>query len=291
MGKPKDRVIRSKGETICHEIVFVIFLIYAITLLYPFIFLLINSFKTNPVEMLKNPLGLPQTASFDSYKFALTYKLKGTTTIFQMFVNTITLSVGQTFVSMALTCMSAYTLAKYDFKGNKVIYTIIIISSVVPVFGAEAALFNLMTNVLHLRNTYLGMLLLCGGFGGPFLYLHSFFKEIPWSYAESAMIDGASDFRIFVQIMIPLAQNGVLVFTIMKFMGFWNEYWQAFLYYGQYPTLAVGLKEMAELAGQSGFSHSMFFAATIVCIIPVLIIYAIFSDKLMENLGAGGIKG
>ncbi|MBQ5929962.1 MAG: carbohydrate ABC transporter permease, partial [Clostridia bacterium] len=147
------------------------------------------------------------------------------------------------------------------------------------------------TNVFHLRNSYVGMLCLCGAFGGPFLYLHSFFKGIPWSFAESAMIDGASDYRIFLQIMLPLAKNGVLVFTIMKFMGYWNEYWQAFLYYGQHPTLAVGLQLLSGLAGQGGLPYSVFFAGTILCIIPVLIFYAIFSDKLMSNLNAGGIKG
>lgn len=284
--KPKERIIRSTREKICHEIVFVIFVIYAITLLYPFFFLLINSFKIDVWEMRNNPLGFPKKFGFEAYSVAWV-KMD----IAKMFFNTITLSVGQTFVSMALTCMAAYVLAKYHFKGNRFIYTFVIVSSVIPTFGAEAALFNLMSNVLHLRNTYIGMLCLCGAFGGPFLYLHSFFKGIPWSYAESAMIDGASDYRIFLQIMLPLAKNGILVFTIMKFMGYWNEYWQAFLYYGQHPTLAVGLQQLSGLAGQGGLPYSVFFAGTILCIIPVLIFYAIFSDKLMSNLNAGGIKG
>lgn len=283
---PKERIIRSTREKICHEIVFIIFVLYAITLLYPFFFLLINSFKVDVWEMRNNPLGFPKTFGFSSYSVAWV-KMN----IAEMFFNTITLAVGQTLVSMALTCMAAYVLAKYPFKGNKFIYTFVIVCSVVPTFGAEAALFNLMTNVFHLRNSYVGMLCLCGAFGGPFLYLHSFFKGIPWSFAESAMIDGASDYRIFLQIMLPLAKNGVLVFTIMKFMGYWNEYWQAFLYYGQHPTLAVGLQLLSGLAGQGGLPYSVFFAGTILCIIPVLIFYAIFSDKLMSNLNAGGIKG
>lgn len=283
--KIKNKVIRSTGEKICHEIVFLLFVVYAITLLYPFVFLLMNSFKASAVEMIKNPLGFPQSPSILPYKRALQIMNIG-----EMFFNTITLSVSQTFVSMALTCMAAYTLAKYRFKGNKFIYTFVIVSSVIPTFGAEAATFNLMTNVFQLRNTLLGMLIMCGAFGGAFLYLHSFFKEIPWSFAESAMIDGASDFRVFLQIMIPLARNGIMVFTIMQFMGFWNEYWKAFLYYGAHPTLAVGLSQLSQRAGQD-IRYSDFFAGTILCIIPVLIFYAIFSNKLMANLNAGGIKG
>ncbi len=283
--KNKNKVIRSTSEKICHEIVFLIFVLYSITLLYPFFFLLINSFKTSQIEMIMNPLGFPSSFSFKSYQQAFNRMNIG-----EMFFNTVTLSVGQTFVTMSLTCMAAYTLAKYQFKGNKFIYTFVIVSSVIPTFGAEAALFNMMTNVFKLRNTYLGMLVMCGAFGGAFLYLHSFFREVPWSFAESAMIDGASDYRVFLQIMIPLARNGIMVFTIMQFMGFWNEYWKSFLYYGAHPTLAVGLSQLSQRAGQD-LSHSVFFAGTILCIIPVLIFYALFSNKLMANLNAGGIKG
>jgi ABC-type glycerol-3-phosphate transport system permease component len=235
--------------------------------------------------MFKNPLGFPQSFGFSCYTDALKIMNIG-----EMFFNTITLSIGQTFVSMAVTCMAAYTLAKYDFKGNKAIYTTIIICSVIPTFGAEASMYKLMID-LDLRGKYIGMLILsAGAFGGTFLYLHSFFKEIPWSFAESAMIDGASDFRIFLQIMIPLAKNGILVFTIMTFMGRWNEYWTSFLYYNNHPTLAVGLRMLSDRVGQD-ISHSVFFAGTVLCIIPVMIFYALCSDKLMSNLNAGGIKG
>ncbi len=283
--KIKEKIIRSKSERICLAVVFVIFCIYAATLIYPFVFLLMNSFKSDPIEMLMDPLGFPKSFSFSTYSEAM-----DTMNIGEMFFNSVTLAVGQTFVTMALTCMAAYTLAKYRFKGNGFIYTFVLIASVVPTIGAEAATFNLMNEKLHLRNTYLGMMLMCGGFGGAFLYLHSFFKELPWSFAESAMIDGASDFRVFLQIMLPLAKNGIMVFTLMRFLGSWNEYWTAFLYYGEHPTLAVGLSKLSSRAGQD-IPYGVFFAGTIICIMPVLIFYAFFSKKLMQNLIGGGIKG
>lgn len=285
--KRRQKIIRSTGEKVAHEIVFVFFVVYAITLVYPFLFLLMNSFKADINEMSEFPLRFPRSFSFMPYWEALQHR---DFRIGEMFFNTITLTVGQTFVSMALTCMASYTLAKYRFRLNSPIYTTILISSVVPTFGAEASTFNLITNILHLNNNYLGMLLLCGGFGSSFLFLHSFFKEIPWSFAESAMLDGASDFRIFLQIMLPLAKNGIMVFTIMKFMGFWNEYWTPFLYYRAHPTLAVGLATLSKLAGQR-IQYSVFFAGTIMCILPVIIGYAFFANKLMDNLNAGGIKG
>jgi ABC-type glycerol-3-phosphate transport system permease component len=285
---PKEKIIRSRGEKICHELVFVVFLIYAFTLVYPFFYLLMNSLKDYE-EIADFPMRLPTKILWESYLHAW-FSLD----IATMFYNTIILSVGETFVSMSLTCMAAYTLAKYPFKGNTVIYTVILVCSVVPTFGSEASTFQLMTR-LNLRNKYVGMLIMCGGFGTAFLYLHSFFKGIPWSFAESAMLDGASEFRIFVQIMLPLAKNGIMVFTIMKFIGYWNDYWAVYLYYcniGQgfehHWTLAVGL---AKLSQNRHIDTNVFYAGTVICIIPALIFYAIFSDKLMGNLNAGGIKG
>ena len=288
--KFKEKVIRSTKEKIIHEVVFIFFLVYTFTLIYPFLFLLMNSFKD--YEAIADfPMQMPKadTIVWDSYLRAW-FSMD----IARMFFNTVTLSVGQTFVSMALTCMAAYTLAKYPFKANTIIYTIILVASVVSTFGAEASTFQLMDK-LNLRNKYIGMLVMCGGFGSAFLYLHSFFKGIPWSFAESAMLDGASEFRIFLQIMLPLAKNGIMVFTIMKFIGYWNEYWSVMLYYcnigdgfKHHWTLSVGLTKLSQ---NRNIKKNVFYAGTVICIIPALIFYAVFSNKLMGNLNAGGIKG
>ena len=127
--KIKERVIRSTKEKVIHEIVFAFFHVYAFTLIYSFLFLLFNSFKD--YEAIADfPMQLPNAETFvwDSYLRAW-FSMK----IGRMFFNTVTLSVGQTFVSMAMTCMAAYTLAKYPFKANTTIYTIILVASVVPV--------------------------------------------------------------------------------------------------------------------------------------------------------------
>ena len=102
------------------------------------------------------------------------------------------------------------------------------------------------------------------------------------------MIDGASDFKIFYKIMIPMAKNGILTFTILRFLGFWNEYWIPYLFYQDHPTLAVGL---AKLSHEAVFGqYPTLFAAMIVSIIPVLIFYAIFQKKLLANTVDGGLK-
>lgn len=270
----------------------VIFSIYAISLVYPFLYLLIGASK-GAMEFLINPLGLPEKFSFDNYKDVI-FNLEALTgleglSIGSMFFNSITLSVGLTAASMTLTAMASYVLSRYEFKGNHLIYMTIVISGLIPSVGSLAATFKL-ANAMHLTNTYIGMILMQGGgLGGHFLFLHAFFKGIPWSYAESAMIDGASDFTIFTRIMLPLASKAIMTFTIMRFLSYWNEYWFPSLFYDQHPTLAVGLTYIS-IATRGTGNYPLLFAAMIITIIPVLVMFALCHKQLMGNISGGGLK-
>jgi len=260
---------------------------------------LINSFKTksefiggyDPItdtRRVANYFWFTTNPTWENYLTAFSRISVGSseTSIFQMYFNSITLAVGETFVSMAMTCCAAYVLAKYKFKGCKLIYTIVLIASFIPMVGTLPAIYQLMENT-KLIGTYIGMILLnASAFGGAFLYIHSYFKVVPWSFAESAMMDGASDFRIFVQIMIPLAKNGIMTFTILRFLGFWNDYWYPQLFYSNNPTIAVGI------AGINNNSNAfpVICSAMVMAILPVLIFYAVFQKRLMSNTIDGGLK-
>ena len=280
-------------------VIFILFLAYAISLIYPFVYLMINSFKSpnefiggyDPVtdtRIYPNYFWFTSNPTIQNFIDAFNKISVGSqeTNILQMFLNSIFLSLGETVVSMAFTCMSAYVLAKYTFKGNKLIYTIVLTASFIPAVASLPATYKLM-NDLSLMGTYFGMIILnASAFGGAFLYIHSYFKSIPWSFAESAMMDGASDFRIFRQIMVPLARNGVLTFTIIRFLGFWNDYWYPSLFYSNRPTIAVGIAGL----GDSANAFPVICAAMVLAVLPVLIFYAIFQKKLMLNTIDGGLK-
>ncbi|MBR1974352.1 MAG: carbohydrate ABC transporter permease [Clostridia bacterium] len=204
----------------------------------------------------------------------------------EYFFNSITLALGQTLIGMLMTCMTSYTLAKYKFRGNEFIYTFVIVAGMIPTLGSLPATYKLMSDT-KLIDTYVGMLLMtCGGFGGYFLYLHSFFKAIPWSYAESAMLDGASDFRIFAQIMLPMVKNGIVAFTIIQFLSNWNEFWTPYMFYESHPTIAVGLS----ILDKENVTAKK-FAGIMIATLPVILAYAIFQRKIMENSIGGGLKG
>lgn len=273
-------------------IIFIIFSVYAFTLLYPFFYLIIGSLK-DASSFLMNPLGMPEQISFDNFLNVLKNlpELTGleNLSLQSMLFNSVTLATGITVVAMILQSMAAYVLAKYEFKGNQVIYMVIIVSSMIPTVGALPATFKLMS-AAHLSNSYVGMLLLQGGaFGGCFLYLHAYFRAIPWSYAESAMIDGASDFKIYTRIMMPLASKALTTYTILCFLGFWNDYWYPSLFYDQHPTMAVGLTHIQVIATGTG-NYPLLFAAMLITILPVLILFAVFQKQMLGNISGGGLK-
>lgn len=273
-------------------VIFIIFTIYAFTLLYPFFYLIVGSLK-DATTFLLNPLGMPEQISFENFTNVLNNlpELTGleNLSLQSMLFNSVTLSTGITAVAMVLQSMAAYVLAKYEFRGNQVIYMVIIVASMIPTVGALPATFKLMSTT-HLTNNYFGMLALQGGaFGGCFLYLHAYFKAIPWSYAESAMIDGASDFKIYTRIMMPLASKALTTYTILCFLGFWNDYWYPSLFYDQHPTMAVGLTHIQVVATGTG-NYPLLFAAMLITILPVLILFAIFQKQMLGNISGGGLK-
>lgn len=272
---------------------FVLCAVYAFTLVYPFLFLIIGSFKS-PSEFLFNPLGLPDSFNWDNYREVFTNLDSYITasvpvSLGSMFFNSVALSVGLTAFSMFMQCMASYVLAKFEFRGNRFIYMMIIIASMIPTVGSLPAVYKLM-NGSGLSNTYIGMLCLQGSaFGGCFLYLHAYFKSIPWSYAEVAMIDGASQFRIFASIMIPLASKAIKTYSIICFLGFWNDYWLPSLFYSDHPTLSVGLKMLASTVENTS-NYPLEFAAMIVIVVPVLVFFACFQKQLLGSVTDGGLK-
>lgn len=278
----KPKTIRSTGETIVLWVVFILLALYAASLLYPFIYLFFGSFK-GALEFRKNPLGMPENWNTKNYKLIFDNYNMG-----EMFFNSITLTFGNTIVSMLLSCMAAYVLSKYRFKGNEFVYTAVIVASMIPTVATLPATYKLMSDT-GLMDSYVGMILLqCGAFGGSFMYLHAYFKGIPWSYAESAMLDGASELRVFFTIMIPLARKSILTFSIIRFLGFWNDYWLPSLFYSEHPTVAVGLSQIS--AKVANRNDPVLFAAMIISVVPVLIFYTAFQKQLMGNTIGGGLK-
>ena len=268
-------------------IVFAIFVLYAISLLAPFLWMLLNTFKSQGEYTAGNFFGFPKEWKFDNVIEVLKFEIQGQTVLSMLLMSIVTTALG-TFINGGLSAISAYCVAKYNFPGKKIILGAAIFTMVVPIVGTLPAQVKMM-DFLRINNSLIGVLFLYSGcFGFNFIMLHSSFETISWSYAEAAQIDGANRFQILFRVMLPLAKGPIIAVSILQAIIIWNDYSTPFLFMGNLKTLAVGLQELQSAANGN---YPLQFAGVMVAVIPIAILFACFQKTIIKNTVAGGLKG
>lgn len=271
-------------------IVFALFVIYSVTLLYPFLWMLINSFKDTS-EFLQHINGFPSKWTLSSYtEGVFRYQSASGMNILEMFGMSVLLTVAGTAINVFFSCCAAYVVSKYNFVGKKLIYGVAVFMMVVPIVGSLPGQVRMMQD-FKMFDTLIGILFLySGAFGLNFILFHAFFVNISWNYAEAARVDGAGDFTIFFRIMVPLAKGPIIAVCILHAIGLWNDYTTPAIFLPSITTLAVGLDEIKTAAMQQMDYPSM-FSAVMITVMPMLILFACFQKTIMENTIVGGLKG
>lgn len=287
MTRKKEKIKRSGTDLAFMWIMFALFVLYAISLMFPFLWCLMNSFKEMQ-EFFYNVNGLPENWYFDNWKNSLTLSIDNNITIPQMYLNSVILTVGCTFFSMFSCSATAYVLTKFDFYGKSAIYTAAIVIMMIPTMGSMAAMYRLY-NTIGLINTYTGIFITAmGGFGSGFLLLYGFYRNLSWTYAEAAQIDGAGHFRIYFGIMLPMAVPALTAVGILTGIGFWNDYFTVYMYAPGKANIAYGIQR---ISSEAGADLPQVFAAMMLSVIPVLVVFACFQKTIMQNTAVGGVKG
>ena len=267
-------------------VVSALFFLYMLTLIFPFVWMLLNSLKTN-MDFFKDIWSLPEKPLLSNY-----VNVWDQMNLLVYFGNSIKLTLLGTLASILTASMASYVIAKYKFKLSKLLYTMAIVVMLIPSIGTIAALYKFMIST-HLFNTHLGLVLLySGGFGFNFILLYGFFKSVSWSYAEAGFVDGASDAQVFLRIMLPQARPGIIAVSIIQGINVWNDYFNPYMFLQDKSkmTLAVGIYNLVQEQSYAA-DWPKLFAAMIIATVPVLIVYAIFSNTIIENTVAGGLKG
>lgn len=278
---------RTKSQKIVFFIIFILFVLYSIGLIYPLIFGFNLSLKSN-VEFYEHPSTLAYPPIFFNYVEAFTKIVYNGNNFFMMIINSVWYAFGGVCLELLSTAMCAYIVAKYKFFGRNFIYTLSIIVMLIPVYGALPARYKLLSD-LNMTNSPSYLLSMASGFGFNFLIIYSFFSMISWEYAESAFIDGASDYTVFFKIMLPLAFPSMMAIGIMAFVGLWNDYETPLIFLKKLPTLSAGVY-LFEAYSQSNATKHLFIAGSMLSLIPAVVVYGVFQNTIMQNVYAGGLK-
>lgn len=276
---------------------FVVLFVYTLTLLIPLFWAFYSAFK-DFMEFPRNIIGFPKTWVMSNWSDAFNILAipidtpTGSRSVYavEMLLNSVIYSFGATLVSTATQAVVAYCVAKYRFKFGKILYSVVIITMLLPIVGALPSEIQ-MARTLGFYDNILGVFVMKSYFGGQnFLIMYATFVGIPWTYAESAQIDGAGDFTIFIRIMLPLAIASVVAVAILLFINYWNEYYTPMIYLPSMPTIAYGLYKFSFSPDNASTVPVQLAGCFIVCI-PILIVFATFQKKIMGNVAIGGIKG
>ena len=284
---------RTGGQRAVFIVVFVIFAIYALSLILPFLWMIMNSFKNHTEFVMDQANGstlqFPDKWNFINYVNAFTQINYRGITFPVMSLNSCYYVFVGGGVSVFFQAVTGYVISKYKFKARGVIYAIAIFCMTLPIVGNMAADMKVRAQLGLLDNLAAVIFTSMSSFGFNFLMMHAFYKTVSWDYAEAVFIDGGGHFTVFFCIMLPMSMPLMTTLFILGAIGSWNDYMGPMLYYPSYPGVATGLQLAAyEMLRKT---KTVYYAALVVTTLPVLILFAVFSDKIMKNYTVGGLKG
>ena len=268
-------------------IVFIIFLIYGFTMAYA-LFWAVTASLNEHTALILNGLALPQVWHFDNYLKAFEALKTSSASFITMLWNSVWFVVINSLISMICMTMVGYVLGRYDFVGKKTIKAIMMIALLTPVYGNGSAMLRMYIR-LGMYDSPLFVLKSASALGMMTFIISTFFQNIPLAYEESAKLDGASRWLIFSKIHIPMVKPSLLSIFILSFIGGWNDYATPIYYMPSYPTISSGLY-VYETMSKFAMNKPLYFAGVVMCAIPPMVLFTIFSDKLVTNVSVGGLK-
>ncbi|WP_438347362.1 carbohydrate ABC transporter permease [Paenibacillus sp. FA6] len=273
-GNNKDKIFQWSAG--------IVLAIGGILFILPFIWMILSSFKTESEVILIPPTLWPLDITFENYKNLFANMN------FAVYLKNTLIIVLFAFFGMFLNAMAGFGFAKYNFKWKNSIFFMVLATMMIPSQVTMIPVY-LILNKMNLTNTMLGIVLpgLVGAFG-IFLF-RQFMTTIPDEIIEATRLDGASEFRTFMQIILPVSKPILAVQAILAFIGGWNSFlWPLIMANDErLYTLSVGL---SLLKSQYGGNFALQMAGATFMVMPIIIIFIIFQKSIIENYATTGLK-
>ncbi len=250
---------------------------------FPFLWMILSSFKESSEFYLLTPKLLPNSFQFDNF-----VELFEKWSFGSYYKNSIIVTAVQVVANILIVLFAGYGFAKYDFKGKHVLFMIVLASTMIPWVATIIPLY-IITNSLHLIDTYMGLIIPGMADAFSIFLARNFMSTIPTPLLEAARIDGAGEVKVFFRVVLPQVKPLIAVIAIQKMVSSWNAF--------QWPLLVVNSEElrtlplaMAKLSSQYYDSYNLKMAAATLAIIPVLLLYIAFQKYFVEGISLSGIK-
>ncbi len=267
-----------------HWLLQVVLILVAAIQLFPLIWLLFFSLKSNAELFGDNILGFPKEWLWSNYITVLR-----SSNIFRYFTNSVVITVITIIITNVLSAMVAYALTRLKWKLSNAVYILFLTGMMIPIHAALLPLFIILKPVL---NTYLALIIPYVGFALPLsvLILSGFMGTIPREIEEAAFLDGAGIGRIFTYIIVPLMKPALATISVLTYLSSWNELMFAITFINKevYKTLTFGIMSMV---GRYTTNWGLIGAGLVIATIPSIAIYMLMSEQIQGSLSSGAVKG
>ncbi len=275
---------------ILRGLIWVLMLFMAVLMIFPVLYIVFGSFKGNSELLVGGTNILPKKWVFSNYSNAWKQANFARYTI-----NSIFLALGVMIVSLLNSTMAGYVFSRRKFKGKEILYGIFVMFMFINVGSVSLRpLFELSVK-LHMNKSLISVILISAG-GGQATYLflsRGFVNALPMELDEAAKIDGCTFFQIYRLVILPLLKPVMATIALLSFRQGWNEYILPLVFTmtnENLRPLTVGVN-MLKNAGDGAAAWDIMFAGASIAIIPMLVIYCIFSRNFMSGMTAGAVKG
>ncbi len=278
-------------ELLGKVVMYAVLVIWFVMVVFPMLWSIMSSLKSD-AEIFFSPWSPPSALMWDNFARAWIKARMG-----EYLANTLIIIIPSLALTLLLSSMVAYVLARFEFRGRTVIQYVFLLGMIFPIFLALVPLYFIMQTT-GLLDTYQGLILVYVAYSLSFttFFMTNFFKTLPAELGEAALIDGASQFDIFFKVYLPLAQPGLITMGIFNFLGQWNQYIlpnTLMITNTDTQTHYVLSQGLYYLQAQQFYQNdwSGLFAAVTIVMIPTLVVYLIFNDRIEKGMTAGAIKG
>jgi ABC-type glycerol-3-phosphate transport system permease component len=284
--------VRSPSFTISRVLIFAVLTCYMLWVVFPMVWVAYSSLKPDQA-IFRDAFALPAAdeLQWKNYRVAWREAHFG-----EYFFSSVLVTTVSVVAILLLGSMTAYALSRFYHPLGNALYWTFLTGLMVPVQLSIVPLFFELRTI-GLLNSRMGLILVYTANGLPFaiFILAGFFRALPRSFYEAAVVDGCSESSAFWRVMLPLARPGMVTVAIFQFIGIWKEYFFAFMFTSgasseSVRTLPIGLANLSVTA-QYRTDYGMLFAGIVMVTLPILIVYLFLQKHLIKGITAGALKG
>ncbi len=277
--------IKNIQKTIGSVVVNIILWFFSFTCVFPIFWMLYSSVKSQK-DFALNSVGLPTELHFENFKIAIEEGKLGT-----YFANSLINTIITVIIAIVLAFFIGYCLSRFKFKGRNALYYFFLAGMLIPIYALLIPIF-LEFKSIGLINKRISLILPYIAFAMPVgvFLIESFVKGIPIDMEEAACIDGSGFLRTTFSIIMPMCMPVLSTISILTFLGTWNEFPLALVLVRstRLKTIPIGL---TNFIGTYTVDYPLMFAAMVISTLPVIIVYLIFFNRIMEGMVSGAVKG